>query len=91
MPSNEFFEGYKRSLVSRLYGLLCEREKGGEWKKYASSLHTELLGFEPESISYYVLLGKMGALSKLDYPEFRKTIFECITLVKAISSQEGDA
>ena len=28
---NATFEGYKNKLKGRLYGLLCEREKDGEW------------------------------------------------------------
>jgi len=35
---NEFtditFDGYKNKLKGRLYGLLCEREKDGEWEKF---------------------------------------------------------
>ena len=26
------FEGYKNKLKGRLFGLLCEREKNGEWE-----------------------------------------------------------
>lgn len=86
--SSEFFEGYKNNLVSRLYGLLCEREHNGEWKKFAETLHIELMGFECDSIYYWRLRGNLGALSKLDYPEFRKTIFECMRLVKGMTEDD---
>lgn len=86
--NEETWEGYKNSLVNRLYGLLCEREKNGEWKKFANTLHTELLGFESNSIHYWRLLGNLGALSKLDYPDFRKTIFECMRLVNGLDVNE---
>ena len=36
------FEGYKNKLKGRLYGLLCEREKDGEWEKFLDSLTIEL-------------------------------------------------
>ena len=36
------FEGYKSKLKGRLYGLLCEREKDGEWEKFLDSLTIEL-------------------------------------------------
>ena len=36
------FDGYKNKLKGRLYGLLCEREKDGEWKKFLESIILEL-------------------------------------------------
>lgn len=89
MPSNEaFFEGYKNNFINRLYGLLCEREKNGEWRKFCDSLQIELLGFSSDSIYYWRLRGNLGALNKLDYPEFRKTIFECIRLVGGLTQND---
>ena len=31
--ADETFDGYKNKLKGRLFGLLCEREKGGEWDR----------------------------------------------------------
>jgi hypothetical protein len=42
--SNVTFDGYKNKLKGRLYGLLCEREKDGEWEKFLDSLIIELEG-----------------------------------------------
>ena len=36
------FDGYKNKLKGRLYGLLCEREKDGEWRKFLDSIILEL-------------------------------------------------
>lgn len=36
------FDGYKNKLKGRLYGLLCEREKDGEWRKFLDSIIVEL-------------------------------------------------
>ena len=33
MSYDATFDGYKNKLKGRLYGLLCEREKDGEWEK----------------------------------------------------------
>ena len=43
----EFAEGYINKLKSKLFGLLCEFEKNGEWEKFLDSIITELLGFSP--------------------------------------------
>ena len=34
----ETFDGYKNKLKGRLYSLLCEREKDGEWEKFLDAL-----------------------------------------------------
>lgn len=83
--ANDFFDGYKNKLKGRLYGLLCEKEKNGEWEKFLEAINIELMGFEQESINYWVLRGKLGALRFLSYPYFRKTIFECINLVEGLN------
>ena len=31
MSYDIMFDGYKNKLKGRLYGVLCEREKNGEW------------------------------------------------------------
>lgn len=77
-------EGYKKKLVNKLYALMCERETEGEWEKFRDSIFIELMGQEAllESISYWELLGKLGALKYLSWFWFRKTIFECISIVQ---------
>lgn len=83
--SDVFFDGYKNKLKGRLYGLLCEKEKNGEWEKFLEAITIELIGFEQESINYWILRGKLGSLKFLSYPYFRKTIFECINLVEGLN------
>ncbi len=82
---NEFtditFDGYKNKLKGRLYGLLCEREKDGEWEKFLDQMIIELMGLGANSINWWPLLGKMALLRYLSYEYFRKNIFECINLV----------
>lgn len=83
---DSFKEGYKNKTKSRLYGLLCEREKNGEWEKFLDTIVIELLGLpeDEKTINYYALLGKLQALRYLSYEYFRKTIFECMNLVGGI-------
>lgn len=79
--SNATFDGYKNKLKGRLYGLLCEREKDGEWEKFLDTLIIELSGLGANSINWWPLMGKVHMLRFLSYTHFRKTIFECINLV----------
>lgn len=89
MPCNDVtFDGYKKKLVDRLYGLLCEREKNGEWEKYLESIQIELRGFSGDSINYWRLLGNIGCLKLLSFAAFRRTIFECIHIVQGIEKNE---
>ena len=41
-------EGYANSLKNKLFGLLCEYEKGREWEKFLDSILIELMGFDLE-------------------------------------------
>lgn len=75
------FDGYKNKLKGRLYGLLCEKEKDGEWEKFLDSIIIELMGIGPTSINYWPLMGKLNSLKYLAYEYFRKTIFECMNLI----------
>lgn len=81
--NTELFEGYKNKVKDRLYGLLCEREKDGEWEKFLDTITIELSAWEEElsSINYLVLMHKVHMLKFLSYEYFRKTIFECMNLV----------
>lgn len=76
------FEGYKNKLKNRLFGLLCEREKNGEWEKFLETIVIEVMGLEKNAgINYWTLYAKLCSLRYLSYEYFRKTIFECMNLV----------
>jgi hypothetical protein len=70
-------------LKSKLFGLLCEREKGREWEKFLDSILIELMGYSEESktINYYSLFYKLSTLRYLKYEYFRSTIFDCMELI----------
>lgn len=86
MLSNETFNGYKNKLKNRLYGLLCEKEKEGDWEKFLNSIIIELQGLGPTSINYWALLGKLQSLRYLSYPNFRTTVFECMNLINGLEN-----
>ena len=81
--SDVTLEGYKSKLKGRLYGLLCEKEKNGEWEKFLDTIVIEIRGQEPEErgVNDWALLAKLQSLRYLSYEYFRKTIFECMNLV----------
>ena len=81
MLYEDTFDSYKNKLKGRLYGLLCEKEKNGEWEKFLDSIIIELEGLGANSINYWSVIGKLNSLRHLNYDYFRKTIFECMNLV----------
>ena len=81
MPYDVTFDGYKNKLKGRLYGVLCEREKNGDWEKFLNSIIIELEGLGANSINFWPLIGKLSSLRHLSYEHFRTTIFECMNLV----------
>lgn len=76
-------EGYTNTLKNKLFGLLCEYEKGREWEKFLDSILIELLGFDEEekTINYFRLYYKISSLRYLRYEYFRSTIFDCMSLL----------
>lgn len=83
MSYDPMFDGYRNKLKGRLYGLLCEREKKGDWEKFLDSIIIELIGLNKDSpsINYWALIGKLQSLKMLSYDYFRKTVFECMNLI----------
>lgn len=80
---NEKFDpAYIKRLRNKLYGVLCEKEKGGEWRKFLDSIIIELMGVEDskKSVNYYVLIYKLNSCRFLEYEYFRITVLECMNL-----------
>ena len=76
-------EAYNNKLKSKLFGLLCEREKGRDWEKFLDSILIELMGYSEEerTINYYTLYHKLSTLRYLRYEYFRGVIFDCMDLI----------
>lgn len=79
----EVAEAYNNKLKSQLYGLLCEYERNREWESFLDSILIELEGFDEDerTIDYYSLYHKLASCRHLNYKYFRKTIFDCMTLL----------
>ena len=76
-------EAYNNKLKNKLFGLLCEYEKGRDWEKFLDSILIELKGFseDQKTINYYILYHKLSSLRFLNYKYFRSTIFDCMSLI----------
>ena len=76
-------EGYFNRFKNKLFGLLCEYEKGREWEKFLNSILIELQGFpeEERTINYYVLYSKLSSLKVLKYEYFRTTTLDRMSLI----------
>lgn len=85
----DVLEGYNNKLKNQLYGLLCEYERGRNWEAFLDSILIELDGYDvnERSINYYALYHKLASCRYLDYRYFRKTIFDCMSL---LSKEEGN-
>ena len=88
MALPETNEGYRNKLKNKLFGLLCEYEKDGEWESYLNAILVELNGIpeDQQTINYLILCHKINMLRYLNYEYFRKTIFDCMNLL----SKGGD-
>ena len=76
-------EAYDNKLKSKLFGLLCEREKGRDWEKFLDSILIELMGHSEESktADFYILFYKLSTLKYLKYEYFRGVIFDCMDMI----------
>ena len=84
-------EGYRNRLKNKLYSLLCAREEGTEWVEFLDALIIEIEGV-PEtcrSINYLTLYHKLNSLRYLDFKYFRKTIFDCMSLLSPRNGADG--
>ena len=82
----EVLEGYNNNLKNRLFGVLCEREKGRDWDRFLDSILIELMSYpeDKKTINYYKLYSKISSLRYLSYDYFRTTIFDCMSLLSKI-------
>jgi hypothetical protein len=79
-------EGYNNNLKNRLFGLLCEYEKDGEWETFLDSILIELMSYpdKQKTINYYRLVTKVSSLRYLSYKYFRSTVFDCMSLLSKL-------
>lgn len=92
--SCEMIEKNFNRLTNLVYKLLPQREEGTEWEKSLDSLIQEFTGFF-ELISdcflFLSFLSKLEGLKKLkseeDFPLFRRSIFDCLSLLERMKKE----
>ena len=90
---NEVIKLNLKRITNQIYKLLPMREEVLEWRKLLSTLIEELAGMNRLFIGrfeiLFSLLCKMEGLFVLteeeDFSLFRRTIFECLTLINSLA------
>lgn len=84
-----------KRITNQVYKLLPSREEGTDWEKPLSTLLEEIAGMDRLLIGQhdilFPLLCKLEGLFTLsqdeDFPLFRRTIFECLSLINDLTKQ----
>ncbi len=90
--SSDTIQKNLKRIVNQIYKLLPLREEKEDWKKPLSTLMEELVGMNNLMIGeqqlFFSLLCKMEGLFQLtqeeDFLLYRRTIFECLSLLDEI-------
>ena len=87
------FDLYKEHAVKNIFKILPLKEEGKDWEKYLTGLLVELNGFHSlnENINFISLVARLEGLFIIpnnDMGLFRKTVFDCIDLLKKISPKK---
>lgn len=89
VDNNNIKENLNR-IGNQIYKALCLREEDKEWRKLLETLSIELLGFHslfPEQLQLFSLVCKLQGLladEDIDFMLYRRTVFECCSLVNKI-------
>lgn len=87
VKEEEFGKNAQR-LTNQLWKLIPMREHEEDWQKQLDTVILEIVGLDEIFIgsSFIQLLSKLEGLrkEKVDFEFYRKTIFECISLLRGI-------
>lgn len=92
---NQAIAANLKRITNQVYKLLPSREEGSDWEKPLSTVIEELVGMNRVLIGQheilFPLLCKLEGLFILtqesDFFLFRRTIFECLSLINELSEQ----
>lgn len=87
--SNEVIIYDRKRLTNQLWKLIPMRENGENWQLQLESVYVELKGLNKIFVlsnNYLIALSKLLGLKDedIDFPLYRKTIFEIITAIKEL-------
>lgn len=94
----EAFHFNMKRIINQVYKLLPMREEGRDWEKPLETLIEELSGMKRIIIGqddlFFLILCKMEGLFSLnrtsDMPIYRRTIFECLSLLGSLDKNVGN-
>lgn len=81
-----------KRIINLTYKLLPTREEGGDWKKPLETIIEELVGmndlFLDQQDTIFVIICKLQGIFNLtsedDFQLYRRTIFECLSLLNGL-------
>lgn len=80
-----------RRLTNQLWKLIPMRENKEDWKKQLDTVILELVGLNEIFVgpTFLQALSKLEALkiTEVEFDFYRKTIFECISLIQGIKNE----
>ena len=92
---NKSIDNFFKKIINQLYKLLPMREQGKDWKKPLETLIEQFCGMKRLMIHYQdnlflTIICKMEGLFNLtddikDMPLYRRTIFECLSLLNSLN------
>lgn len=86
-----------KKLINQVYRLLPTREEGGDWEKPLETILEEFGGMSrlfSTQVNFFSLVSKLEGLYKYtreeDFINFRRVIFECLSLINEIKEGYKD-
>lgn len=81
-----------KRLINQIYRLLPTREEGSDWQKPLATIIGEFVGMNrllfDQQETFFKILCKLESLYTFEnedsFMEFRRTIFECLTLIEGM-------
>ncbi len=95
--SQQSVENNFKRIINQVYKLLPMREENKQWEKPLQTIIQELLGMKRlfegwQEESFLMLICKLEGMFELkrkeDFPLYRRTIFECLSLLGEIKNRE---
>ena len=91
--TDDTFRANLNRINNQLYKVLCYKEEKREWDKLLNTIINELVGykrlFNEESL-FLAIIAKIESLFEQDsFLEFRRTVFECMSLIDEVSRNVG--
>lgn len=90
----EMLVDYYYKMGNQVFKLLPLREEGGAWLKLLDTIILETTGMQklfPKNQNLLVLLAKLKGIRELsfdmDFMDYRRSIFECCTLITKIRGE----